>query len=188
MNYVLSLAGRKINDFILKFYLYPTEEKWLLLNYYLSTCLSCSFVLTGCRAITWVTKNLVQAITNVHAGCRFPIPVVAHSQLTLLSDLAVPILKGGHKSRHKSRKRRASPRLLSVIKAEHLLVLTCVPCVQYVSIPNLPYNKRLQNQWRTSTQPSTRLHSPSAGRLWHQICHIAGEVWPLRSAKSRQRP
>jgi len=60
-------------DFILKFYLIY-EEEWLLLNYYLSTCLSCGFVLTWCCTLTSVTKILVRAISNVHAGRRFPTP------------------------------------------------------------------------------------------------------------------
>jgi len=46
MNYAISLAGRKINKFYPK--IIPSsyyEEKLLLLTYYLSTCLSWSFVL-----------------------------------------------------------------------------------------------------------------------------------------------
>ena len=56
MNCALSLAGRKINRFYPKIPpLSNYEEEWLLLNYYLSTCLSCS-VLTRCCTMTWVTK------------------------------------------------------------------------------------------------------------------------------------
>jgi len=44
------------------------DEEWLLLNYYLSTCLSCCFVLTRCGTLTWATTILVQAVPNVNAG------------------------------------------------------------------------------------------------------------------------
>jgi len=57
MNCALWLAGRKINRFYPKIPpLSNYEEEWFLLNYYLSTCLSCSFVLTRCCTMTWVTK------------------------------------------------------------------------------------------------------------------------------------
>jgi len=44
------------------------EKEWLLLNYYLSTCLSCCFVLTWCCTLAWVTNILVRALSNVRAG------------------------------------------------------------------------------------------------------------------------
>ena len=53
------------------------EEEWLLMTYYLSTCLSWIIVSTR-RTLTWVTKILLRAISNVHpgriwpAGRRFP--------------------------------------------------------------------------------------------------------------------
>ena len=57
MKCALSLAGRKIIRFYPKIPpLFKYEEEWLLLNYYLSTCLSCSFVLTRFCTMTWVTK------------------------------------------------------------------------------------------------------------------------------------
>jgi len=58
------------------------EEEWLLLNYYLSTCLSCCFVLTWCCTLAWVTNILVRALSNVRAsriwpaGRRFPTPML----------------------------------------------------------------------------------------------------------------
>ena len=66
--------------FILKFYLY--QKEWLLMTYYLSTCLSRSFVLTRWCTLTWVTKIMLRAISNVHAGRigpaarRFPTPAL----------------------------------------------------------------------------------------------------------------
>ena len=60
------------------------EEEWLILAYYLSTCLSRSFVLTRRCTLSWVTKILMWAISNVHAdrlwrgGRRFPTPDVKH--------------------------------------------------------------------------------------------------------------
>jgi len=52
----------KSNSFILKFYLYLNMRKeWLLSIYYLSSCLSWSFVLTRCCSLTWVTKVLMRA-------------------------------------------------------------------------------------------------------------------------------
>jgi len=54
MKCALSLGGRKINWFYLKILSLPNyEEEWLLLTYYLSTCLSWSFVLTRRCALTW---------------------------------------------------------------------------------------------------------------------------------------
>ena len=44
----------------------------VLLTYYLRICLSCSFVLTRFCTLNWVTKILMRAISNVHAGRRFP--------------------------------------------------------------------------------------------------------------------
>jgi len=73
MNCALSLADRRIS------WVYPKilplckyEEEWLLLNYYLSTCFSCSFVLTRCCTLTWITKILVRVISNIHAGRIYP--------------------------------------------------------------------------------------------------------------------
>jgi len=45
-----------------------------------NTCLSWSFVLTRCCTLTWVTKILIRAISNVYAGCRFPTPVLNNWQ------------------------------------------------------------------------------------------------------------
>ena len=42
------------------------------------TCLSWSFVLTRCCTLTWVTKILMTAISNVHASRRFPTPALQH--------------------------------------------------------------------------------------------------------------
>jgi len=42
------------------------------------TRLSWSFVLTRCYTLTWVTKILMRAKSNVHAGRRFPTPVSQH--------------------------------------------------------------------------------------------------------------
>jgi len=42
---------------------------------YISTCLSWSFVLTRCCALTWVTKIRMRDISNVNAGRRFSIAV-----------------------------------------------------------------------------------------------------------------
>ena len=74
-------AAKSIN-FVLIFYRYPTMRKsgfsWL----YLTTCVSWSFVLTRCCTLTWVTKILMRAISNVHAGRRFPAPVVKASIFT----------------------------------------------------------------------------------------------------------
>jgi len=44
----------------------------LELGYYLGTCLLWSFVLTRCCVLPWVTPSLMRAISNVHAGRRFP--------------------------------------------------------------------------------------------------------------------
>jgi len=75
--------------FTFKFCLYLPKENserkergMRVLDYCLRVCLSRSIVLTGCCALTWVTKTLMQAISNVHAGRiwpagrRFPTPVV----------------------------------------------------------------------------------------------------------------
>jgi len=75
MNCALSLACRKVNYFILKLYLYLTMKKSGF-SYYLSTCLSWSFVLKRCCAPTWLTKILMRTTSNVHAGHRFPTPVL----------------------------------------------------------------------------------------------------------------
>ena len=40
------------------------------------TRVSWSFVLTRCCVLTWETKILMRAISNVHAGCRFPNPAL----------------------------------------------------------------------------------------------------------------
>jgi len=62
------------------------EEVWLLLTYYLSTCLSWSFVLTWCCTLTWVTEILMWVISNVHASRRFPTPGF-HRQFTTCKQL-----------------------------------------------------------------------------------------------------
>ena len=49
-------------------------EEWLLLTYYVSTCVSWNFVLTRCCTLTWVTKIMMRTISNLHAGRRFPNP------------------------------------------------------------------------------------------------------------------
>jgi len=57
MNCALALAGGKINYFFLK--ILPSsnyEEERLLLTYYLSTCLSWSFVMTRFCTLTCITK------------------------------------------------------------------------------------------------------------------------------------
>jgi len=58
----------------------------LLLSYYLSTCLSWSFVLRWFCTLIWVTKILMRAMSNVHAGRRFHTPgfnynIFKHSSL-----------------------------------------------------------------------------------------------------------
>ena len=72
MKRAILLVSRKIDWF------YPEilplsnhEEEWLLLTYYLCTCLSWIFVSTRC-ALTWVTNILVRPISNVHAGRIWP--------------------------------------------------------------------------------------------------------------------
>jgi len=74
-NCALPLASRKINWFYPNLPLANYEEEWLLLTDYISTYLSWSFVLMRCCALTWVTKILMRAISNVHAGRRFPLLV-----------------------------------------------------------------------------------------------------------------
>jgi len=75
MNCALSLMDCKIKWFYPKIIpLFNYEEEWRLLTYYLSTCLSWSFVLTRCCTLNWVTKILMWAMLNVHTGCRFPTP------------------------------------------------------------------------------------------------------------------
>ena len=66
-----NIASRQQNfiKFILKFDFYiQMKSRRLLLNDCLRICLSWSFVLTRSCVLTWVTKNLMQAISNVHAG------------------------------------------------------------------------------------------------------------------------
>jgi len=75
VNCVVSLEGPKINKCDPKIIpLSNYEEEWLLLAYYLSTCLSWSFVLTRCYTLTWVTNIMMRAISKVHAGHRFSTP------------------------------------------------------------------------------------------------------------------
>ena len=83
MSCALSLADRKIYGLFPKVLpLSDYEEEWLLLMYYLSACLLCSFVLTWSCTLTLVTKILMRAISNVHvdriwlAGRRFLTPVI----------------------------------------------------------------------------------------------------------------
>jgi len=83
--YLLSRAARIVHyrcwraatsiNFILKniFFIW-LSGRVTLFTYYLRTCLSWSFVLTRCCTLTWVTKILMRAISNVHAGRRFPSP------------------------------------------------------------------------------------------------------------------
>jgi len=60
-------------DFILKFYFYlDMRYGGFLLHPTLSTCLSWSFVLAWFCTLNWVTKILMQAIPNVHAGRIWP--------------------------------------------------------------------------------------------------------------------
>ena len=78
----------KINQFHSKILpLYKCEEEWLLLPYYLITCLSRSFVLTWCCTLTSVTKIWMRAISNLHAGRRSPTPCFSAS-----GENAVPLL------------------------------------------------------------------------------------------------
>jgi len=56
------------------------EERQFLLTYCLSIHLSWSLVLTWCCTLSWVTKILMQAICNVHAGRFWP---AGHRFLTL---------------------------------------------------------------------------------------------------------
>jgi len=73
INCGLLLAGRK--KCILRFYFYLImRDGGFLLHPNLSTCLSWSFVLTWFCTINWLTKILMRAISNVHAGRRFPTP------------------------------------------------------------------------------------------------------------------
>jgi len=44
------------------------------MTYYLSTRLSWRFALTRFCILNWVTKLLMRAMLNVHAGRRFPTP------------------------------------------------------------------------------------------------------------------
>jgi len=48
------------------------EEKCFFLTYYLSTCLSWSFLLRRCCALVWVTKILMRTISNIHVDCIWP--------------------------------------------------------------------------------------------------------------------
>ena len=74
MNCALSLEGRRINWFYLKILPFSDfEEQWLLFMYYLSACLSWSFVLTRSYTQTLVTKILMRAISNVHTGRIWPV-------------------------------------------------------------------------------------------------------------------
>ena len=51
---------------------YGQEQETLLLTYCQRVWLSWSFVLTYCSVLTWITKILMQATLNVHAGRRLP--------------------------------------------------------------------------------------------------------------------
>ena len=85
MNCALSQASRKINKVHPKILpLFNNEEEWLLLTYYLSTCLSWCSVLKRCCTLTWISKILMQAIWNVHAGRRFSTSEL-HKCITLCS-------------------------------------------------------------------------------------------------------
>ena len=63
--------GPQINQFCL-LPLSNYEEEWLLFTYYLSICLSWSFVLARFCTFIRVTRILMWAISNVQAGRRFP--------------------------------------------------------------------------------------------------------------------
>ena len=69
-------GGCKINWFypkVLPFSNY--EEEWLLLTYYLSTCLSWIFVLTRCCTLTWVyNENCVAGHIKCSRGPQVPHP------------------------------------------------------------------------------------------------------------------
>jgi len=72
------------NNFILKLYpvrLINYEDERLPLLYCLSTCLSWSFVTTWSYTLTWLTKILMPAISNVHAGRRFATPGLEYDNI-----------------------------------------------------------------------------------------------------------
>jgi len=78
----LSPAGRRNNWPISKIQLLSSHEGWwILLTYYLSIRLSWSFVLTRFCNLNWVTKILMQAISNDHAGRRFPTPAIVRVRI-----------------------------------------------------------------------------------------------------------
>ena len=78
----ISSGPQNCTNFILKFYLYlpkgnkkskyAKQRERLLLAYCICVCLSRSFVLTLCCVLIWVTKILMRAMLNVHAGRKFP--------------------------------------------------------------------------------------------------------------------
>jgi len=49
-------------------------------------CLPRSFVLTRCCVLSWVTKILMRAILNVHAGPKFPAPTLHQSEIQLFNQ------------------------------------------------------------------------------------------------------
>jgi len=58
-------------EFILKFYLHLTMRKSDF-SWFAKYLLIMSFFLTRCCTLTWVMKIMLRAISNVHAGRRFP--------------------------------------------------------------------------------------------------------------------
>jgi len=91
MNCALLLVGCKTKQFYPK--ILPSfnyEEERLLLTYYWITYthLSWCFILMWCYALTWVMEILVQAISNVHMGRRFPTTGLQSKQQAMVkSDL-----------------------------------------------------------------------------------------------------
>ena len=90
------IAGGPQKQLILsyKFYLYLTMKKsdfsWHTI---LSTCLSSSFVLTRCCTITWVTKILMQTISNVHVPHPCFKATIVNTNLIFFVDKSRKILQ-----------------------------------------------------------------------------------------------
>ena len=82
INCGLSLAGRKYQLSILKFYLCLTmRDGGFLLRLTVSTWLSWSFVLTWFCTLNRVTKMIMRAMSNIHGGRRFPTPLLTWYQM-----------------------------------------------------------------------------------------------------------
>jgi len=85
---LFTITGPKINWFYPKISpLFNCDEKWLFLTYYPIICILWSFVLTRCCTPTWVKKILMRAISDVHAGCKFPIPALNHAHFLKQTDV-----------------------------------------------------------------------------------------------------